>query len=84
METNHTPGPWHVELGGFIYSKDRKVADAGFLATDKSRRTADAYLIASAPDLLECCQLAREICEPGNALQKMLDAAIRRATACDG
>lgn len=41
---------------------------------------ANARLIAAAPDLLEACLLARHICEDGNALQQLIDAAIAKAT----
>ena len=75
----HTPGPWHVDLGGFVYSPRTKVADAGFARTEPER-TANAYLIAAAPELLDACLLARHICEDGNALQQQIDAALAKAT----
>lgn len=31
-------------------------------------------------ELIEACKLARHICEPGNALQQQIDAAIAKAT----
>lgn len=60
---NHTPGPWHVELGGFVYSETKKVADVGlnggYFASKISpepERTANARLIAAAPELLEALE----------------------------
>lgn len=60
---SHTPGPWHVELGGFIYSKRKKVADIGENVGRLDRRisaeperTANARLIAAAPELLEALE----------------------------
>lgn len=60
---SHTPGPWHVELGGFVYSATKKVADVGlnggYFASRTSpepERTANARLIAAAPELLEALE----------------------------
>lgn len=53
------PGPWHIELGGFIYAR-QKIADAGFAATT-DERTNNAYAIAAIPDL--AAQLAAAVAE---------------------
>lgn len=51
--SEHTPTPWHVELGGFIYSTSRrKVADVGFAPTEPER-TANAYLLVHRVNLHE-------------------------------
>lgn len=52
METKYTPGPWHKELGGFVYSDHSKVADAGF-AKKECERSANARLIAASPEMIE-------------------------------
>jgi hypothetical protein len=65
----HTPGPWkaydayeideeHVGLAR-IGTGDAPVIEAnGMFRTDLIARTADVYLIAAAPDLLEACKAA--------------------------
>jgi hypothetical protein len=55
MTQQHTPGPWHKELGSYIYARTSKVADAYFAQTE-SERTANARLIAAAPELLTALQ----------------------------
>lgn len=56
--TKHTPGPWHVGMrpGPIIYgTKGDQVADLrGFLDIDET--SANARLIAAAPDLLDAMQ----------------------------
>lgn len=68
----------HEVLGAWNGKARRCVADVQILE--------DARLISAAPDLLEACQLARHICEDGNALQQLLDSAIAKAVGpnCGG
>ena len=80
--SGHTPGPWIAQADPDArLSDDWVVGIAGapidYVATCSKR---DAPLIAAAPLLLEACLLARHICEPGNALQQQIDAAIYAAT----
>jgi len=48
----HTSGSWHVELGAYIYGPRYKIADAGFAPTE-AERTANAYVMAAASELLK-------------------------------
>jgi hypothetical protein len=61
MTTKWTPGPWHTDSAGFIYSEDRKigkseVAQTG-LGSDGNGRVgimlSNARLIAAAPEMAE-------------------------------
>lgn len=94
-EANHTPGPWTLELNnhpdeigddnyslfcnGYEFGKynDESLA-CGFDATTPS---ANARLIAAAPDLLAACQEAL-VCLPDGMddLVAQLNAAIKLAT----
>ena len=58
----HTPGPWHVEMGAYVLDSARtRIADVcdrydGVNNNFKSSAEANAKLIAAAPDLLEALQ----------------------------
>jgi hypothetical protein len=85
-----TPGPWitfaEIDCDGdeLIGVKPRNGGDVADCSINKHRpydvRVANARLMAAAPDLLEACKLARYVCEDGMALQKLVDAAIAKAT----
>lgn len=59
----HTPGPWKLSGANTVHGPDCIVAFVG-TADEKVRRfsderqTADAHLIAAAPDLLAACEAA--------------------------
>lgn len=73
METKHTPGPWHIQEGGFTKNAPRnefqiyatnddlelicKVYHDGLLAHSFQDHEANAKLIAAAPELLEVAQI---------------------------
>lgn len=77
--SGHTPGPWH--LWGRAEPSQVIGCNGGFVAqTVGGNDEANARLISAAPELLEACLLARHICEDGNALQQLIDAAIAKAT----
>lgn len=94
--SKHTPGPWHVELGGFVYSKTKKVADVGlnggYFASRISaepERTANARLIAAAPELLEALEALladhEKYCEHGSfESADAARAAIAKALVTEG
>lgn len=57
----HTPGYWHIGMcpGPIVYGpKGEQVADLTAELLPKEENTANARLIASAPELLEALQLA--------------------------
>jgi len=61
--SDHTPGPWHVEMGVHVLDSARtRIADVcdrydGVNNNFKSSAGANACLIAHAPDLLEFAEL---------------------------
>ena len=63
----HTPGPWEIVDGHYPSMKEVKgpsfevpivMAATDLSFDDYLRRSADACLIAAAPDLLEACEAA--------------------------
>jgi hypothetical protein len=86
MSETHTPGPWRAiknrnrgfQIGGKV---DRpayfaKVADVRV----SEHTTADAHLIAAAPDLLEACEEAlATLYDQNSELGKKIRAAISKA-----
>lgn len=84
----HTPGPWTIfgtfnvrgangrgvaTTGGI---NDGRIADGGF-----AENSANARLIAAAPDLLEALKFARQIIgHPDDAGTKLIDDVIAKAT----
>ena len=65
MTTKHTPGPWGLSGANTVHGADCIVAFVG-TADEEVRRfsgerqSADAHLIAAAPDLLEACEMLAE------------------------
>ncbi len=61
MKTKHTPGPWSLSGANTVHGPDCIVAFVG-TADEEVRRfsgerqSADARLIAAAPDLLAACE----------------------------
>jgi hypothetical protein len=99
MTTKHTPGPWYVGSGTYegrnIYSVASVTDDEGFTyqpivasVEDDGIKcwSANARLIAAAPDLLRYLKEARRTLEmwkdvaPAVSLCADIDAAIARAT----
>jgi len=88
MQTKHTPGPW-------FYNPDNDCIQSGHtdyefmliakLATGENREeeTANARLVASAPELLEACQhaLLLDQVKDHPAVCALLKSAIAKATA---
>lgn len=61
LKVKHTAGPWRYE-NGCLFSKERRLSIAtvnilGSIETEPEE-LANAYLIASAPELLEACKRA--------------------------
>lgn len=97
-EIKHTPGPWtnHGRQTGSGLPRSAVAAKTLIAEVyseyfgDSENETANASLIAAAPDLLECARLAKEFEQhaggthlPASAwfeLHEKLDAAIAKAT----
>ena len=89
QKVGHTPGPWAVEGPSSPKVESAVINGAsGMVAYCHGRcyqeATANARLIAAAPDLLEACERVREqLAEQGFVSvlegQRRLDAAIRKA-----
>ena len=70
METKHTPGPWETSRGAqnypFSIESESKTIAFIKMQTEVRHTTANAKLIAAAPDLLDACQegydLITDIC----------------------
>jgi hypothetical protein len=83
MTDTHTPGPWHVEDDQTIWAGHKLVAVA---ARPNVPMTANARLIAAAPDLLEACQTLATLLDTddwiatGRLSVKQAQAAIAKAT----
>lgn len=77
----HTPGPWLIEVNGFIIAPDGfSVADCD-RGRDVNEADANARLIAAAPDMLMALKNIRkyiEYCDHEPALDE-IDAAIAKA-----
>jgi len=95
-ETNetaqHTAGPWRVSKTGDVYKKqgrDGLIAAVRFLGGDNSEGTANAKLIAAAPELLEALRLTEAALESYQTAKvgvhhsalEAARAAIHKATA---
>ena len=96
MQTDHTPGPWHAMIDGFVYAQGgERIADAApWAPIAKNRKeveiNANARLIAAAPDLLAVLQELRESAEywseydvPCGIVARM-DAALAKVYGHDG
>jgi len=69
MNTSHTPGPWKHVAGFDDYEGIHGINGlpvAEMISSSRSRRTADARLIAAAPELLDELEKANQIIQ--NAL----------------
>lgn len=63
MTAQHTAGPWHIGMnpGPFVYGpKGEEIARVNSELNERSENSANAALIASAPDLLDENQRLRE------------------------
>lgn len=86
--SKYTPGPWNLVQHN---EKDSRVGRKTLLAIvyseafrDRENQEANARLIATAPDLLEACRLAKkhlepDLIEPGRSVFWALVAAIAKA-----
>jgi len=96
MNTQHTPGPWRVSHGATIFPSigslctHTKICD---FPTDMGRDVeanaevkANAHLIASAPELLEVCDLFLHWCniKDGSPDQYLRDMAINVIKKANG
>jgi len=83
--TQHTPGPWQVNdntLGEFSILNSRGDMRVATVAFGQVADTANARLIASAPDLLAVLEQVRDFWAGGDApeaLENAIHAAIARA-----
>lgn len=68
MNAQHTPGPWKIKGQDIIGSGEN-----GYICT-WSGRSANAQLIAAAPDLLEACQFTKQYLE----IQGLTDTKLYR------
>jgi hypothetical protein len=63
-DASYTPGPWSFKKdehdGFYIKSEVRTIADVRFLGVE-DRTSANAHLIAAAPELLEAAKTARNV-----------------------
>lgn len=87
--TAHTPGPWLIEDGTFVYRLNNADINTFCLQvqggyTDQGTRTtkdelsANARLIAAAPDLLSACYLAAVRLEGGSEAERNFNASIAK------
>lgn len=89
MSTTYTPGPWEPSVEtGFVYSVHHCLIAEVYSGDGHGQQSANARLIAAAPELLEACIEALEndeSCEGFNAanmdqaLREKLRAAIAKA-----
>ena len=78
----HTPGPWDVEHDTEIIAAEGKwiaEADTRSINFVNGEATANAHLIAAAPDLLRACEVALERADMGGAVRAMLTDAVKKA-----
>jgi len=90
---SHTPGPWHVEDAFMVInSQCIQIAEAqqidyddlGELPSDEEV-SANARLIAAAPDLLECVkELFMQMRREGSGHQQMLERALAAISKAEG
>lgn len=76
---SHTPGPWFV----FPHGEERMwhvgpAQHSVVFVREVDDAEANARLIAAAPDLLEACEMLREVAD-GSWSRNLLDAAIKKA-----
>lgn len=86
---NFTPGPWKWTNSGYddnlcykvqIGTKDRTVAYAYSPTGDREPiQTANAHLIAAAPDLYAVCEAMQKTCELPDSFAILLNAALKKA-----
>ena len=91
MESNHTPGPWGIDInsvGEYLISAGPIGTPVDYLAviTNRKRSKANARLIAAAPELLEAVEAASdyfhdftESDQEETDLAKLMRAAIAKA-----
>lgn len=87
MQTDRTPGPWHAMIDGFVYAQGgERIADAApWASIAKNRkeveRTANASLIAAAPDLLVALEEMTALAKgpPGGVSQQVKRDVIAKA-----
>lgn len=95
MTTKHTPGPWFSRKGQRDGTwKVHDIEDAEGLLLAEAIKSADARLIAAAPDLLAACIEARKVYDDGDCadcgasdgdghdetcITRVLDAAVAKA-----
>lgn len=97
MTTEHTPGPWvergysvyadtpqdvdYSRFRGFNEKEARDGVEVGYLIAESIPHNATRRLIAAAPDLLDACRVARELCDMHgyDGILRILDAAIGKA-----
>lgn len=97
MTTGHTPGPWtecgysvyaeapqnvdSSRFRGFDEKETREGVEVGYLIAESIPHDATRRLIAAAPDLLDACRVARELCDMNgyDGILRILDAAIGKA-----
>lgn len=73
MEAKHTPGPWRIGRPSVMngvqifrdYDFPARVETICTMPDKGKGRTANARLIAAAPDLLAALEAVREMCIPG-------------------
>lgn len=70
MTTKHTPGPWKLSGANTVHGADCIVAFVGTADEEvrrfsDERQSADAHLIAAAPDLLAACLAGLNKCSYG-------------------
>lgn len=84
-EERYTPGPWRVEgaNGNLVYSPDGWIADirGGTTGSHSPVASANARLVAAAPDLLAALQELRYA--RTDKAKRMADAAITKALSHD-
>ena len=80
--TQHTPGPWHVDINGegAITAPDGALIARLHNASRDDLREANARLIAAAPDLLAALQAVADYWAGGDVPAE-IDAAMRAAIA---
>jgi hypothetical protein len=88
MKSSHTPGPWSCSYTSNhahdyrLFKADGMPLPLNVVANDHSEQRATAQLIASAPDLLELCELSLRALHEDDFpdLRDKLRTAINKAT----
>lgn len=78
-KTTHTPGPWTWTLKPYGELTDDDACAEVSVVNSAGEATANAHLIAAAPDLLRACEVALECADMSGAVRARLTDAVEKA-----